>query len=212
MADDLKLLQEFEPLPEALAAAVVENGGVMPLGSCTTDTSDCQNDDPSCTSDEAPCGVDACTLDSCSDCSDCSDSSDPAPTFSISRITQSSAHITISNPSAYYMRVFVRRADSTTAAVDEWIGNATSDAYDLVRLDPDTTYVVNIAYNTSQTSTGAQYVGAQSFTTDPLPKASSGTMAYDGSAWVAQQPFIWDGSAWVAYSSYIWDGTAWSPY
>lgn len=212
MADEVKLLQEFEPLPEALAAAVEENGGVMPLATdcptdCNADTSDCSSDGSSCTSDGSSCTSDGCTGDSCTD------EPDPAPTFTISRITQSSARITISNPSAYYLRVLVRRAGSTTEAVDQWIGKPTSDAYDLVRLDPDTTYIVNIAYNTSQTATGEQYVGAQSFTTDPLPRASSGTMIHDGtSSWAAQQPFIWDGTAWVAYSSYIWDGTAWSPY
>lgn len=210
MADELKLLQEFEPLPEALAAAVEENGGVMPLADdCPNDNTGCNADTSDCSSDGSSCTSDGCSGDSCSDCADLPD---PAPTFTISRVTQSSARITISNPSAYYMRIFVRRDGSTTAAVDEWIGNPTSKAYDLVRLDPDTTYVVNIAYNTSQTSVGAQFVGAQSFTTEPLPKANSGTRIHDSTAWVAQQPFIWDGTAWTAYSTYIWDGTAWSPY
>lgn len=206
MAEEMTLAQEFSALPEALAAAVedADASGVMPLADCLADTSDCSTDGESCTSDGS-CG------DTCTDCSDCDDTITP-PSFTIYSITQTSAKIRITNPDGFYTRVFVRRADSTTAAINQWTGNGTSQLFDLVGLDPDTTYVVNVAYNTVQSADGASFVGAESFTTEPLPESPSGSRLYVGDAWGAYMPYIYVGGAWTPHRAYIYVNGAWAPH
>lgn len=73
-------------------------------------------------------------------------------------------------------RVLVRESASETAIVyDNWFSNITAsfDAY-VSGLSPNTSYLVNVSYNTTPSSVGATWIGAQGFTTS----GSSSTTYY----------------------------------
>lgn len=65
-----------------------------------------------------------------------------------------------------WYRVFVRlTSDPSSSVFDQWY-NASSAFYaDVTGLSPNTSYTVNVAYNTSATAAGSQWIGAQTFIT-----------------------------------------------
>lgn len=139
-----------------------------------------------------------------------------APTYTIHSITTDSLKITVSNPSGYYLRIVFRRADSTTAAIDQWVGNSTTYNGTIAQLDPDTDYVVNVGYNETGEG-GATFVGAKTVTTeaDPEPEVGGSVYIYiAGTGWTAHTPYIYvAGTGWTAYAPYIYiSGTGWVPY
>lgn len=73
MADEIKLLNGIEKIPEFLEKIVENNGGVSVLSGCPTDTGDCTADNPSCTSDSAPCVTDSSCYTDVGCTSDCTD-------------------------------------------------------------------------------------------------------------------------------------------
>lgn len=92
----------------------------------------------------------------------------PSPSYTVSDITKTSAKVVITeNEYSGYIRVFIRENYSgSPAVVDEWIGVVPAgEGKTYYNLEPGTEYLVNISYNTTQSSVGAAWVGAQTFTT-----------------------------------------------
>lgn len=90
------------------------------------------------------------------------------PSFTVRNITKTSAKVVITeNKNSYYIRVFIRENYSgSSAVVDEWIGVVPAgEGKTYFDFEPGTEYLVNISYNTTQSSVGAAWVGAQTFTT-----------------------------------------------
>lgn len=91
-----------------------------------------------------------------------------SPSFIVSNITKTSAKVVITeNKDSCYIRVFIRENYSgSPAVVDEWIGEVpANEGKTYYVFEPGTEYLVNISYNTTQSSVGATWVGAQTFTT-----------------------------------------------
>ena len=83
------------------------------------------------------------------------------PSFSIQNYGEDYVNIRVRPSSPYTAyRVYVRLASSSSAVVyDEWYSgiSSTFDVY-VDGLDPGTEYAVNVAYNTSPTASGSQWV------------------------------------------------------
>lgn len=91
-----------------------------------------------------------------------------SPSFTVRNITKTSAKVVITkNQDSCYIRVFIRENYSgSPAIVDEWIGVVPAgEGKTYYVFEPGTEYLVNISYNTTQSSVGAKWVGAQSFMT-----------------------------------------------
>lgn len=142
-----------------------------------------------------------------------------APTYRVYNITANSFYISVSNPSAYYIRIICRRADSTNAPVDEWVGNGTTYTGQIVGLDPETDYVVNVGYNETGDG-GATFVGSTTVTTEaeeeePEPVSGGTTHLYiSGTGWKPYAPHIYiAGRSWRPHAPYVYiSGTGWKPY
>lgn len=91
------------------------------------------------------------------------------PSFTINNYGDDYINIRVRPSSPYTAyRVYVRLASSSSAVVyDEWYSgmSSTFDVY-VDGLDPGTEYAVNVAYNTSPTATGAEWIGTDYVTTD----------------------------------------------
>lgn len=91
-----------------------------------------------------------------------------SPSFTVHNITKTSAKVVITeNKDGCYIRVFIRENYSgSPAVVDEWIGVVPAgEGKTYYVFEPGTEYLVNISYNTTQSSVDAEWVGAQSFMT-----------------------------------------------
>ena len=91
------------------------------------------------------------------------------PSFTINNWGEDFVNIRVRPSSPYTAyRVFVRYADDPDSEVyNEWWYpfSATFDVY-VDGLDPDTEYAVNVAYNTSPTASGSEWLGIEYVTTD----------------------------------------------
>lgn len=91
------------------------------------------------------------------------------PSFTINNWGEDFVNIRVRPSSPYTAyRVFVRYADDPDSEVyNEWWYpfSATFDVY-VDGLDPDTEYAVNVAYNTSPTASGSEWIGIEYVTTD----------------------------------------------
>lgn len=93
-----------------------------------------------------------------------------AVSFSISNITSSSfrVNITGTNSSAYrYIRIFAKETLSGETVHDnKWIDSRGSSLSDnITGLSADTSYTVNVSYNSTNSATGSTWVGGQTVTT-----------------------------------------------
>lgn len=68
-----------------------------------------------------------------------------------------------------YLRIYVRTTENTTV-YDQWKSTGGRDGYvTITELSPGTTYVVNVAYNTTTSATGSTWIGSQNVTTLVAP-------------------------------------------
>lgn len=68
-----------------------------------------------------------------------------------------------------YLRIYVRTTGGTTV-YDQWKSTGGRDSYVTINgLSPGTTYVVNVAYNTTASATGSTWIGSQNVTTIAAP-------------------------------------------
>lgn len=143
-----KLLSSYDGLPEGLLAAVpnADTRASCPTdGWCGSDTTDCTQDhscNPDCS--DLPCNTDF----PCRDCSDCSDTPSPTyikATFTVTKITQTTARVNVTPGSGYTsFNVFARYRDNSTG-VYEWEFKTASPFYaDISGLTPGTWYTVNV--------------------------------------------------------------------
>lgn len=89
-----------------------------------------------------------------------------AASFSVRNVSQTSANIRVYPDSSYSAyRVYVRTSSGTTV-FDQWYSGISYqfDAY-VSGLTAGTSYVVNVAYNTSAAAAGSAWIGSQTFTT-----------------------------------------------
>ena len=92
----------------------------------------------------------------------------PSPSYTVSDITKTSAKVVITeNEYSGYIRVYIRENyNGSPYVVDEWIGVVPAgEGKTYYNFVPGTEYLVNVSYNTTQSSVGAAWVGAQTFTT-----------------------------------------------
>lgn len=86
------------------------------------------------------------------------------PRYSVSVLSDTSIRFYISNATDYtYFRIYVRRGN--TDIVDKWVNIRGGGNYDVTGLSPRTTYAVNVAYNTTNSSQGSVWIGSKTVTT-----------------------------------------------
>ena len=106
-----------------------------------------------------------------------------AVSFSISNITSSSfrVNITGTNSSTYrYIRIFAKETSSGETVHDnKWIDSRGSSLSDnITGLSADTSYTVNVSYNSTNSATGSTWVGGQTVTTKSSGGGGSETVTY----------------------------------
>lgn len=123
-----------------------------------------------------------------------------AVSFSISNITESSFRVSISgtNTSTYrYIRIFAKETSSGETVHDnKWIDSRGSNLSDnITGLSANTSYTVNVSYNSTNSANGATWVGGQTVRTES--SVTGGNVTLNLSTGIA--------SARIAYVDY--DGT-----
>ena len=94
-----------------------------------------------------------------------------AVSFSISNITESSFRVSVrgTNTSTYrYIRIFAKETSSGETVHDnKWIDSRGSNLSDTITgLSANTSYTVNVSYNSTNSATGSTWVGGQTVTTE----------------------------------------------
>ena len=94
-----------------------------------------------------------------------------AVSFSISNITESSFRVSIrgTNTSTYrYIRIFAKETLSGQTVHDnKWIDSRGSNLSDnITGLSANTSYTVNVSYNSTNSANGATWVGGQTVRTE----------------------------------------------
>ena len=86
------------------------------------------------------------------------------PSYSVGVLSDTSIRFYISNASTYtYFRIYVRLGN--TDIEDRWVNIRGGGNYDVTGLSPRTTYTVNVAYNTTNSSYGSVWMGSTTVTT-----------------------------------------------
>lgn len=110
------------------------------------------------------------------------------PSFSVGSITSSSFVVTVKpdRNTSYYYRVFVRTTGGSTEYDRKWVQCSVNSTFSVTGLSASTSYVVNVAYNTSASADGSTWIGGETVTT------SKGSSTY----WYCFQ--YWEGSTKIA--------------
>ena len=88
------------------------------------------------------------------------------PSFSVTGVSASSFTINVKNGSGYYLRFYVRTTGGTEILDYKWVaGSASGNARYVSGLSEGTTYVVNVAYNTTASADGSTWIGGKYITT-----------------------------------------------